>query len=205
MSPAEVLGVEVQQFTNGDTQVLVPRLVGATATAKAVKERSTGTAWNDVSLLAAASEHCTPHEVDIARRLLEHAAKTGTKLSWGKGVTPGVSGWYDVAGTSRAVWTLNAGGGPYSSKARLSVWFPELRARLAPERFIDFVERLRDIESFRADIDANAHKYPVSALSALTVNDVDRFAQAVEALGDPTGSTPDGVVTGRSTDSAAPS
>jgi len=39
MSPAEVLGVEVPQYTDGSTRVLVPRVVGATTTAKTTKQR----------------------------------------------------------------------------------------------------------------------------------------------------------------------
>ena len=185
MSPAEVLGVEVQQFTDGDTRVLVPRLVGATATAKAAKERTTGTAWNELSMLAAAEERCSPPEVESARVLLSHAAQVGTKLSWGKGLTPGVSGWYSVNGTSRAVWTLNLGSGTGTSRAHLSLWFPEIQALLYEPQFITFVERLRTIEAFRADIDSQAHKYPVAPLSQLTTSDMDTFLAIVESLATP--------------------
>jgi hypothetical protein len=183
MSPAEVLGVEVQQFTDGVTQVLVPRLVGATASAKAAKERATGTAWNDVSMLEAAEERCTEHEVELARALLDHAARSGTKLSWGKGITPGVSGWYLVNGTSRAVWTLNIGSG--TGKAHVSLWFPEIQGLLSEAQFKAFVERLRTIESFRQDIDSKAHKYPVGLLAQLTTDDISNLLGIVQALAHP--------------------
>jgi hypothetical protein len=185
MSPAEVLGVEVQQFTDGDTRVLVPRLVGATAAAKAAKERATGTAWNELSMLAAAEERCSPPEVESARALLSHAAQVGTKVSWGKGLTAGVSGWYSVNGTPRAVWTLNLGSGSGTSRAHLSLWFPEIQALLSEPQFVTFVERLRTIEAFRADIDSQAHKYPVAPLRQLTTNDIDTFLAIVESLTTP--------------------
>jgi hypothetical protein len=185
MSPAEVLGVEVQQFTDGDTRVLVPRLVGATATAKAAKERATGTAWNELSMLATAEERCSLTEVELARALLDHAARVGTKLSWGKGITPGVSGWYIVNGTSRAVWTLNLGTGTGTSKAQVSLWLPEIQGLLSEAQFTTFVERLRAVPAFRADIDSHAHKYPVSALCQLAAGHLDTLLAAVESLAAP--------------------
>ena len=85
MSPAEVLGVEVQQFTDGTTRVLVPRTIGATAAAKAVKDRSSGTPWNAATLLAAATERGSKHEVELLEHLLNHAEKNGARLSWARG------------------------------------------------------------------------------------------------------------------------
>ncbi len=188
MSPAEVLGVEVRQFTDGATQILVPRLVGATAAAKAVKERGSRIAWNETSLLEAAAKHCSEHEIQVARTLLDHAATVGTKLSWGKGMTPGVSGWYTVNRTSRAVWTMNVGSISETSKARVSLWFPEIRELLTEAQFTAFVERLRTIESFRTDIDSKAHKYPVSTLAELATSDVANLVAIVESLATPTAS-----------------
>jgi hypothetical protein len=128
MSPAEVLGVGVQQYTDGRTSVLVPRTIGATAAARVVKDRATGTPWNSTTFLVAAAERGSQHEVTVTllERLLEHAEQHGSKLSWGKGVTPGVSGWYSVATTSRAVWTANAGTGSGTSKAYVYLYLPEL-------------------------------------------------------------------------------
>ena len=52
-------------------------------------------------------------------------------------------------------------------------------------QFATFVERLRNIEAFRTDIDSQAHKYPVAALSALTDKDLDTFITIVESLASP--------------------
>jgi hypothetical protein len=136
-------------------------------------------------MLEAAEERCTDHEVDMARALLDHAAESGTKLSWGKGITPGVSGWYLVNGTSRAVWTLNIGSGTGTSKAHVSLWFPEIQGLLSEGQFKAFVERLRTIESFRQDIDSKAHKYPVSLLAQMTTDDMSNLLGIVQALAKP--------------------
>jgi hypothetical protein len=127
MSPAEVLGIEVQRFTDGTTSVLVPRTIGATAAAKAVKARASGVAWNAATFLAAAAQRGSPHDVEVLEHLLDHADLHGSRALVGKGVTPGVSGWYPVGPTSRAVWTANAGTGTGTAKAYVYLYLPELR------------------------------------------------------------------------------
>ena len=118
MSPAEVLGVEVQQFTDGTTQVIVPRLVGATAAAKATKERGTGTPWTAPTFLATAAERgASEFELTSMQKLFDHAASKESKLSWGKGITPGVWGCYLAGSVPRPVWTVTASDGSSSSRS----------------------------------------------------------------------------------------
>ena len=149
MSPAEVLGVEVLQFTDGTTRVLVPRIVGATTAAKATKERSTGVPWTDATFLEAASQKgASTAELGLMRRCFDHVAAKGSKLSWGKGITPGVSGWYSVSGISRPVWTLSASSGGPTSTSRIYFYFPELRTQLTEERFTTFEKALAVVPPF---------------------------------------------------------
>lgn len=182
MSPAEVLGVEVQQYTDGTTSVLVPRTIGATAAAKAVKDRATGTPWNATTFLAAAAERGSQHVVAILEELLEHAEQYGSKLSWGKGVTPGVSGWYPVGGTHRAVWTANAGTGTGTSKAYLYLYLPELADLLETSDYEQFVRTLMKIPTFATELLSGKHKYPSVYLQAVTESDINAFTNAVEEL-----------------------
>lgn len=183
MSPAEVLGVEVQQFTNGDTRVLVPRLVGATTAAKATKERSTGVPWTaDTFLDTAAERGATDAEQQMMQRCFTHASEKGSKLSWGKGITPGVSGWYPVNGTPRPVWTITASNGAPSSAARIYFYFPELREILSDEQFETFVKVLGQNAALASDIASKAHKYPVVPLKLLQPADLDSVLAAAEAL-----------------------
>jgi hypothetical protein len=182
MSPAEVLGVEVQQYTDGTTKVLVPRVVGATAAAKATKERSGGTPWNLSTFLAAAMERCPAREVKIFERLFAHAEECGTKMSWGKGVSPGVSGWYLVSGTSRGVWTANAGTGGPDSDAYLYIWLPEIAELVSEEELARFLTVLKKVRAFDSEIASGKHKYPSVNLSAMSDEDVTTFLEAVDTL-----------------------
>jgi hypothetical protein len=190
MSPAEVLGVEVQQFTDGTTSVLVPRTIGATAAAKAVKDRGSGTPWNAATFLAAAAERGSKHDVEVLEYLLNHAEQRGSKLSWGKGVTPGVSGWYPVGDTSRAVWTTNAGTGTGSSKAYIYLYLPELRDLLTDTAYDSFIQAMTQIPAFATEFSSGKRKYPSVYLDTLTKADLPVLANAVEQLAGSPSSAP---------------
>jgi hypothetical protein len=182
MSPAEVLGIEVQQFTDGTTSVLVPRTIGATAAARAVKERASGVAWNAATLLAAAAERGSAHDVEVLERLVNHADQYGSRLSWGKGVSPGVSGWYPVGLSSRPVWNANAGTGTGTSKAYVSLYLPELRELLSDTAYQTFVDAIAAIPAFAAEFATDKRKYPSVYLEQLTSADVAVMAASIEDL-----------------------
>ena len=60
MSSAEVLGVEVRQYVGGEHTVYVPRVVGNTSAAGAVKSPARASRWDEESFLAAVASRCTP-------------------------------------------------------------------------------------------------------------------------------------------------
>jgi len=182
MSPAEVLGVEVQQYTDGTVKVLVPRIVGATAAAKAAKERSGGTPWNASTFLAIAKERCSAQDVKHFERLFAHAEEHGTKLSWGKGVSPGVSGWYFVKDTGRGVWTASTGSGGANSKTSVYIWLPEITELLTPAELDGFLNALRNVKAFEKELALGKRKYPSVSLSELSEADLEEFLSAVELL-----------------------
>jgi hypothetical protein len=186
MSPAEVLGIEVQQFTDGTTTVLVPRTIGATAAAKAVKERTSGVAWNSATFLAAAAERGSAHDVEVLEQLLRHAEQYGSRLSWGKGVTPGVSGWYPVGISSRAVWTANAGTGTAMSKPYVYLYLPELRELLTDTAYQTFIDEMTAIRAFASEFATGKRIYPSVQLDKLTNADLEVMTASIEHLADAT-------------------
>lgn len=110
MRDTEVLGVELPQFTgvNIDSVVYVPRVVGRTSSAVAVKTGA-GKRWDKSRLLDAVAQHCTAQEQALVEGLLKHCEQHSGRFSWGNGATAGVTGWYPVVGTDTPVWNLNIG------------------------------------------------------------------------------------------------
>lgn len=88
MDPAEVLAVEIKQFTSGSLRTLVPSVIGQTAEAQQRKnaggpKRREG---DEESFFEKLSAKFSQAEVDVARRILEWARppKT-TRVFWGAG------------------------------------------------------------------------------------------------------------------------
>lgn len=163
MRPAEVLGVEVPQYVGEDHQVLVPRIIGRTSRAMDTKQPD-GTQWDEERFLAVAADRHGEAQAAFFRRLFDHVRKRGVRFSWGRGVSPAVSGWCLLGGSPTPVWTANAGGGSISARAYLYVYPSEVRRRIPTGAFDAFVTGLSAIPAYKARMDearmSDFQKYP---------------------------------------------
>jgi hypothetical protein len=134
MRPAEVLGIELRQYVGGEHRAYVPGVLGRSSTAVAAKATTTGRRWDRTSFLEAAAERCSPAELALIQRLLDDVNQRGSRLSWGRAATPGVAGWYPLAGEPTGVWAVNANTTDPTTRAYLSVYLPEATKRLGAAR-----------------------------------------------------------------------
>ncbi len=164
MSPAEVLGIELQQYAKGDHVAYVPRVVGRTSAAAAGKSPGQGRLWTKEAFLDAVATRVASVELSLINRLLSDVETRGAKLNWGRGMTPGVSGWYLVNGRVTAVWTLNAGSESSTTRAYLQLDLSEWSARIGRQPMERVAAELARIPSLRSKLaDARAvdwKKYP---------------------------------------------
>jgi hypothetical protein len=181
MSPAEVLGVELLQFRAGDHIAYVPRVVGQTTAAAQAKSSGGGVAWTRERFLEAASDRCSDAEKALIERLLKHVDTHGVRLSWGRGVTPGVGGWYMIDGRPTGAWVLNLNSESPTTKAYLVFYYGDVANRAGPHRVERSAERLRAMPGMQTKIEAaraaNWSKYP-----SIYLSDVASDASHVEAL-----------------------
>jgi hypothetical protein len=92
MTATEVLAIEVKRYVDdsGAHQTIVPRVVGQTEAARAVKGRAAAPRWNRSSLLQRLAERGGDAHVEIARRLLAWAdARGDLSESFGRGTRDG--------------------------------------------------------------------------------------------------------------------
>ena len=173
MTRAEVLGVELRQYVGPEHTVYVPRVVGRTSLAVATKGTG-GTQWDEQSFLDAADTRCSPEETGLLRQLLGHCRSHGVRLSWGKGATPGVSGWYNVGGSPSAVWNVNANNENPSSRAYMYFYLGDLVKRLPADRLEMAAIRLETIPSMTSKIaearTAGWNKYPSARLAEVVAS-----------------------------------
>jgi hypothetical protein len=181
LRPAEVLGIELRQYVGEDHRAYVPGVVGRSTTAVATKTGGAGRQWDRNSFLEAAAGRCPPAELALIRQLLEDVDRRGSRLSWGKGVTPGVAGWYPLGGEPTGVWVLNANNENPATKAYLNFYLPEAARRLGPERVeraAAILSRLPGMETKMAEARAIGwNKYP-----SLYLRDVASDEHLVEVL-----------------------
>ena len=90
MTRAEVLAVEVRQFKSKEGTVLVPHLIGRTASAETVKSSgSRQQSWDRTSILEELRAKSDGETSNAAGALMDWAAENGMSGSYGKGAVDG--------------------------------------------------------------------------------------------------------------------
>lgn len=90
MDPAEVIAIEVPQFTGQGLKTLVPRVYGQTA--KSDAKRLVGgeqPQWNEERFFDALESRNDPDRVRVARDILEWSVSKSTYIWWGRGKSNG--------------------------------------------------------------------------------------------------------------------
>ncbi|MFN8497526.1 MAG: hypothetical protein U0641_06695 [Anaerolineae bacterium] len=87
MDPAEVLAVEIRQFTGQGLKTLIPQVIGQTSEAQQKKSPGTPTTrqWNEASIFEKLRSEKGDEAALIARALLGWAYERGLRIFWGKG------------------------------------------------------------------------------------------------------------------------
>jgi hypothetical protein len=111
MDPAEVLGVEIRQYTGQGLKALVPTVIGHTAEAQRKKAEPSrgGRQWDVSSFLQAFQSRRGTEEAEVAHKILDWAHAAQLRIWWGKGRKDGsFFPMLDERGTTcwlMSVWT----------------------------------------------------------------------------------------------------
>ncbi len=111
MDPAEVLAIEIPQFTGQGLRTLVPRVIGQTAEAEAKKKSlpREKQQWNESSFFKTLASKNNSEIVKVARRILEWATSKNLFIWWGQGKKTGSFVPVFIGNVNRhqlfAVWT----------------------------------------------------------------------------------------------------
>lgn len=85
MDPAEVLGVEIKQFTGAGLKTLVPRVLGVTEESKRRKSSSRlAREWGESSFFAYVAEHCEAEDAAVVRKLYDWFCQRVDRIWWGQ-------------------------------------------------------------------------------------------------------------------------
>jgi hypothetical protein len=162
---AEVIGLEVKQYTAEDVTTLVPLLVGRTAEAEARKGRAPARQWNADSFFAALAERRPATEVAAARAVYDWTLGHGWTASFGRGAEYG--SWTAV---------LSANGRDYRpltlyTTGSLAIPFQTLASRPPfdnRDTRLELMRRLNEIAGVTISTDSIDSRYPSFPLSTIT-------------------------------------
>jgi len=111
MDPAEILAVEIRQFSGRGMRTLVPRVFGQTQEAEKRKggAKTEKRQWDEDSFFKELAKQRNAGEVAVARTLLDWARKNNVRVLWGQGNKTGSFTviFDDAAGKHHlfAIWT----------------------------------------------------------------------------------------------------
>jgi hypothetical protein len=85
MDPAEVVGVEIKQFTGAGLKTLVPRVLGVTEESKSRKSTSRSRReWDESSFFAYVAEYCAKEDAAVVRKLYDWFCPRVDRVWWGQ-------------------------------------------------------------------------------------------------------------------------
>lgn len=111
MKSAEVLAVEIKQFTGQGLKTLVPRVIGQTAEAERAKSAggNRGEQWTEDKFFSELEKNCGASAMQAAKKILEWSKPRFQSFYWGRGVKAGSFAPFFIQGDvdfpSFAVWT----------------------------------------------------------------------------------------------------
>lgn len=89
MSPAEVLALEIKQYSSKEHKTLIPRVYGQTSKTQTRKNKTPSRQWDEASFIAELGERNGQEATMIAKRIIDWAISRDLRLWWGKGSQTG--------------------------------------------------------------------------------------------------------------------
>ena len=177
MDPAEVLAVEIKQFTGDQLRTLVPRVIGNTSEAK--KKKSTGLEakrWDEESFV----NRLEDKDAKIARKLLEWSKNNMSRIWWGRGKTDGsFIPNLDYKGINYFVIAVRTG---TKNNPIVQIQFDPLSKRVPfddEELRLELLDRLNEITDVNLPRDSIS-RYP--SIPLMTFQEESAFQKLIEVL-----------------------
>jgi len=184
MDPAEVLAIEVRQFTGSGLKTLVPKVFGQTAQAEQKKSAGGARAsriWDEVSFFAKLGERGEPREARVARALFDWATRHVTRIEYGSGSK--MASFHAIEDCGGGAYLRPFGLYAWDSGASVEVPLGGSAMKAPPfdrdDTKFELVRRINAIDGLRIAEDVN--KRPGIPLTVLSEGDrVDRFLAVMD-------------------------
>ena len=176
MDPAEVIGIEIKQYSGEGFNALTSRTIGRTAEIGR-KKTAQGPRWSEDRFLAAIADRGPKEDGAMARRFLEWSQQRDLRGDWGRGtITGSFYPTLDFGGTWHtffAIWT----------DSQIELQFGTLKNRSPFDEEINRFELIRRLNEVpRIDLDlGRTTGYPKIPFSALRdQSHMEQFLATIE-------------------------
>lgn len=175
MSPAEVLGVEIKQFSNNKIKTLVPRVIGKTSNADIKKGQNQFNQWTEESFFEELKRRNGENSVKVIKHILDELQNKVTRFWYGQGKNTGsIIPVLDKEEYSNQLFAIYTYG-------KIEVYFQYLKEKPPFDNYDKrklILEKLNDIQGVNLSID-KLDKRPSFEINLLnTIEKQDKFISA---------------------------
>lgn len=166
----EIALYEVGIVSDGDVQILVPRVFGGESARLKTSTATSAPKWTIQEVLAEVSNLCGPTGAAVIQKLLDSALRSGWYAYPGKGATPSLTIHAKIGNKARALLTVYAHEGGVNDRC-VTINFGSqrtLRSAETMDAFLTELEQQPDLVPFLGDARASDFdSYPIIPIAAL--------------------------------------
>ncbi len=162
MNPAEVLAVEIKQYTGQEQSTFVPRVIGQSS--KTVSAKQSRKQWDESSFLEEISSKYGAEIIEVVNKLIKWGKDQNLRIWWGSGSNHGscflVKDHNEVPYSSFAIWT----------NGNIEIQFQHMKNRPvydSKDMRLELLNKLNDIQDIQITVDRIDYR-PSIELNSLT-------------------------------------
>ncbi len=170
MNPAEVLAVEIKQYTGQEQSTFVPRVIGQSS--KTVSARQSRKQWDESSFLEEISSKYGAEIIQVVNRLIKWGKDQNLRIWWGSGSNHGscflVKDHNEVPYSSFAIWT----------NGNIEIQFQHMKNRPvydSKDMRLGLLNKLNDIQNIQITVDRIDYRPSIELNSLINEESLGKF------------------------------
>ena len=170
MNPAEVLAVEIKQYTGQEQSTFVPRVIGQSS--KTVSAKQSRKQWDESSSLEEISSKYGAEIIEVVNKLLKWGKDQNLRIWWGSGSNHGscflVKDHNEVPYSSFAIWT----------NGNIEIQFQHMKNRPvydSKDMRLELLNQLNDIRNIQIAFDRIDYRPSIELNSLINEESLGKF------------------------------
>ena len=170
MNPAEVLAIEIKQYTGQEQSTFVPRVIGQSL--KTVSAKQSKKQWNESLFLDEISSKYGDEIIEVVNKLLKWGKDQNLRIWWGSGSNHGscflVKDHNEVPYSSFAIWT----------NGNIEIQFQHMKNRPvydSKDMRLELLNQLNDIRNIQIAFDRIDYRPSIELNSLINEESLGKF------------------------------